>query len=117
MKKIFIFHEIFKFFNGFGGFGIVKKWGFNYGKVILINGRRAFMKTREFLWRKRGENEGLRRGKNEGLAAVFHLESAELQNLLGSKYQCRFGQRQKAFKSLQEPTVFCHRKLFLEVSK
>ena len=38
----------------FDGFGIVKKWVFNYGKVIFINGRRGFMKTREFLWRKKG---------------------------------------------------------------
>ena len=36
------------------GFGIVKKWVFNYGKVIFTNGRRGFMKKMEFLWRKKG---------------------------------------------------------------
>ena len=36
----------------FDGFGIVKKWVFNYGKVIFINGRRGFMKTRKFCGEK-----------------------------------------------------------------
>ena len=61
-----------------GVFGKVKKWVFNYGKVIFINGIRGFMKNRGILWRKKGSKRRFEKGENEGLSAVFHLESTEV---------------------------------------
>ena len=42
----------------FRGFGKAKEWVFNLIKVIFMRGRKEIMKTKGFLWRKRGENEG-----------------------------------------------------------
>ena len=62
----------------------LKSESLNFGKMTFINGRRGFMKTREFLRRKKGANEGLRRGKMKVFQQSFIWNQ---QNFLNIKWK------------------------------